>query len=220
MFTGYSDQTVDFFWQIRFNNSRDWFQPQKQTFQSVIMQPTKELANELYDWFQQEYPQRNLNVHISRIYRDARRLFGRGPLNDHLWFSFQTATERRELAPCFWFELGCDGYGYGMGCWSAAAVAVNYRKCVDLDPDGFDALVQRFDAQSRFQLTGESYARSKGHTDERIGAWYNKKNISLSCHRSYDETAYSHELVDTLKDGYRFLMPYFELLDRAYRMVE
>ena len=25
MFTGYSDQTVDFLWGIRFNNDRDWF---------------------------------------------------------------------------------------------------------------------------------------------------------------------------------------------------
>ena len=102
MFTGYTDQTVDVFWGIRFNNDRAWFAEHKQEFQDAVMTPTKALAGDLYDWFQEAYPDLHLNVHISRIYRDARRLFGRGPLNDHIWFSFQNAIENRGEAPCFW----------------------------------------------------------------------------------------------------------------------
>ena len=37
MFTGYSDKTVDFFWDIRFNNSREWFHPRKDQFNEYIM---------------------------------------------------------------------------------------------------------------------------------------------------------------------------------------
>ena len=115
MFTGYSDKTVDFFWDIRFNNSREWFHPRKDQFNAYIMDPTKALSGELYDWLTENYPQLHLNLHISKIYRDARRLFGRGPLKDHIWFSFQNELEGRENAPCLWFELGCEGYGYGFG---------------------------------------------------------------------------------------------------------
>lgn len=50
MFTGYSDKTVDFFWDIRFNNSREWFHPRKDQFNAYIMDPTKALSGELYDW--------------------------------------------------------------------------------------------------------------------------------------------------------------------------
>ena len=32
MFTGYSDQTVDFLWGIRFNNDRDWFLAHKEDY--------------------------------------------------------------------------------------------------------------------------------------------------------------------------------------------
>lgn len=117
MFTGYSDKTVDFFWDIRFNNSREWFHPRKDQFNAYIMDPTKALSGELYDWLTENYPQLHLNLHISKIYRDARRLFGRGPLKDHIWFSFQNELEGRENAPCLWFELGCEGYGYGFGYW-------------------------------------------------------------------------------------------------------
>ena len=121
MFTGYTDRTVDVFWGIRFNNDRAWFAEHKQEFQDAVMTPTKALAGELYDWFQENYPDLHLNVHISRIYRDARRLFGRGPLNDHIWFSFQNAIENRGEAPCFWFQVGADGYGCGAGWWMPAA---------------------------------------------------------------------------------------------------
>ena len=49
MFTGYTDQTVDVFWGIRFNNDRAWFAEHKQEFQDAVMAPTKALAAELYD---------------------------------------------------------------------------------------------------------------------------------------------------------------------------
>mgnify|MGYP000914389209 CR=1 FL=1 len=121
MFTGYSDKVGDFFWELRFNNSREWFNPRKEEFNQLVMQPTKALANELYDWFQEQYPALGLNLHISRIYRDARRLFGRGPLKDEIWFSFQNEIEHRDGAPNFWFEVGAEGYGLGFGYWMRAA---------------------------------------------------------------------------------------------------
>ena len=37
MFTGYTDQTVDVFWGIRFNNDRAWFAEHKQEFQDAVM---------------------------------------------------------------------------------------------------------------------------------------------------------------------------------------
>ena len=74
--------------------------------------------------------------------------------------------------------------------------------------------------QDVFQLEGESYARAKGHADERIGAWYNKKYISLSCERKYDDLCYSHDLVGVIEEGFAFLMPYYEFFDKSYRMAD
>ncbi len=221
MFEGFSDKTVDFFWQIRFNNSREWFQPRKDEFNAVIMQPTKELANELYGWFQENYPNLHLNLHISRIYRDARRLFGRGPLKDHIWFSFQNEIDKRAEAPCFWFELGCDGYGYGMGFYNAGAeMASRYRRHIDLDPGKLEKLAADVDGQDTFKLEGPEYAKAKGHKGDALEHWYNKRYFSLSCNRNYDALSYSPELVDALKDGFRFLMPYYEFVDKVYRAAD
>lgn len=220
MFTGYSDKTVDFFWELRFNNSREWFHPRKAQFQEYIMQPTKELSGALYDWLAEEYPQLHLNLHISKIYRDARRLFGRGPLKDHIWFSFQNELEGRQNAPCLWFELGCEGYSYGFGYWCEPAAAARFRKLADQKPQELAALVKRFDGQDTFILRGPEYARPKGHTDDALAGWYNRRAISLAFESAYDELSYSPALLDAVKEGYRFLIPYYEYFDKSYRMAD
>ena len=220
MFTGFSSEAVDFFWQIRFNNSREWFQPRKEEFSALVMRPTKQLAEELYDWFRQTYPELRLNLHISRIYRDARRLFGRGPLKDNIWFSFQNEIGTNGEAPCFWFELGCEGYGYGFGYWAQPSAAQRYRKKIDLEPKKFEKLVRSLEKQDVFVLEGPEYAKPKGHAAEPIGKWYNKKWVSLACHRSCDELFCSRELLTAVQDGFSSLVPFYRFMDQIYRSTD
>ena len=220
MFTGYSDKTVDFFWDIRLNNSREWFHPRKAQFDEYIMNPTKALSAELYDWLTESYPQEHLNLHISKIYRDARRLFGRGPLKDHIWFSFQNELEGRENAPCLWFELGCEGYGYGFGYWCRPDAAARFRKLADQDPKALEKLIRKLDKQDVFTLEGPEYARAKGHADDHLNHWYNRRSFSISCHRKYDALSYSRELLDAVKEGYAFLMPFYQYFNKSYRMAD
>lgn len=220
MFTGYTDQTVDVFWGIRFNNDRAWFAEHKQEFQDAVMAPTKALAAELYDWFQADYPDLHLNLHISRIYRDARRLFGRGPLNDHIWFSFQNAIENRGEAPCFWFQVGADGYGCGAGWWMPAASGVQLRRLLDHDLVRGEKLLRNLDAQNSFTLSGPAYARPKGHAAEPLGRLYNLRSFSLESMHPFDARSSSAALTDWVKDGFRFLLPYYQLFEQAYGMVD
>ena len=222
MFEGFSDGTVDFFWQIRLNNSREWFAQNREEFRRVIQEPVKALSDELYEWFRESWPELNLSVHISRIYRDARRLYGRGPLNDHLWFSLQSSDWAEEsAAPCFYFELGAEGYGYGMGffCPKAAQMA-RYRRAVDERPDELRALARGLDGQSVFALEGPDYAKPKGHADDPLGPWYNKKYWSLSCARGYDALSYSPELASAVREGFAFLVPYFRFVDGVFKQAE
>ena len=47
MFTGFTDETVDFMWGIRFNNERTWFEAHKETYLTQFYQPMRELGDEL-----------------------------------------------------------------------------------------------------------------------------------------------------------------------------
>ena len=220
MFTGYTDQTVDVFWGIRFNNDRAWFAEHKQEFQDAVMTPTKALARELYDWFQENYPDLQLNVHISRIYRDARRLFGRGPLNDHIWFSFQNAIENRGEAPCFWFQVGADGYGCGAGWWMPAASGVQLRRLLDNDPKRAEKLLRQLDAQQEYTLSGPVYARPKGHAGDPVGRLYNMRSFSIESMHSFDARSSGPELTEWVKNGFQLLIPFYQLFEQAYGMTD
>src|SRR5699024_2972284 len=94
MFQGFSGDTVDFLWGTRFNNERAWFEAHKEDYRAHLLAPMKELAAEVYDRFTEQCSDLALICKVSRIYRDARRLFGRGPYKDHLWLSIHRPEER------------------------------------------------------------------------------------------------------------------------------
>ena len=76
MFQGFTDETVDFMWGIRFNNERGWFMEHKGDYQRYFHEPMKALGAEVQEKLLERFPECGLNVKLSRIYRDARRLFG------------------------------------------------------------------------------------------------------------------------------------------------
>ena len=105
MFQGFSQETVDFMWGIRFNNERTWFEAHKEIYKTQFYQPMKELGEELYDHIREQRPDYGLICKTTRIYRDARRLHGRGPYKDNLWFTIEQPGESWTDRPSFWFEL-------------------------------------------------------------------------------------------------------------------
>ena len=55
MFNGFTQAASDFLWGIRFNNYRDWFMEHKQEYLTLVQQPLKELAGEVFDRFTEKY---------------------------------------------------------------------------------------------------------------------------------------------------------------------
>ena len=69
--TLYSEKTVEFLWSLRLNNSREWFRAHKAEYETLMLRPTKDLANALFEHLCDKAPQHDWKLHISRIYRDA-----------------------------------------------------------------------------------------------------------------------------------------------------
>ena len=117
MFEGFSQETADFLWELSFHNERPWFQAHREQFERCLNRPFRALAQDCWQRMSERFPERDFRMHVSRIYRDARRLFGRGPYKDHLWFTLFCG--RGDEDPCFWFELGAARWAYGLGFWGA-----------------------------------------------------------------------------------------------------
>ena len=98
-----------------------------------------------------------------------------------------------------------------MGFWCAkAAVMEQHRARMDRDYKPLLKLANRLDKQDVFVLEGPEYARKKQAPHPKLTDWYNKKSLSIGCTRPLDEGLYSPALVDTLVDGFTFLMPYYD----------
>lgn len=211
MFEGFSPQTVDFLWGIRFNNERSWFEAHKTDYQTYLLAPMKELAADVQAEMAERFAKVQLNVRVSRIYRDARRLFGRGPYKDHLWFSMYRWDKDDGSRPVFWFELAPDNWSYGMGFWMApAATMAKHRARIDHNYKPMLTLAHRLAKQDTFELEGPEYARRKEPPHKDLVSWYNKKSLSIGCSNSLSEELYDPSLVTLLADGFTFLMPYYD----------
>ena len=211
MFQGFTPEAVEFLWGIKFNNNREWFLPRKEQFLALVDRPMRELGSELFDAIAAAYPKQSLKLHVCRIYRDARRLFGRGPYKDHLWFCVEPPVEDWTMRPTFWFELGPDYWGYGMGCWMARPMDMaKLRSRIVRDPKPMEKLTKALRGQTEFTLGGDTYKRPKaGAPSELLAPWFQMKTISITHEEKLTEELFSRDVVDRIKTGYTFLLPYY-----------
>ena len=221
MFQGYTQETVDFMWGIRFNNERGWFLEHKQQYQTQLLEPTRALGEQVYEGVQEMLPHEPLMLKMSRIYRDARRLFGRGPYKDHLWFCVRTGDKDWTGRPTFYFEIAPEYYSYGMGFWQARAELMElFRRDLQERPDEFGRLVRLFNRQREFVLTGDSYARSKGEVSDLLRPWFQKKSLSLSHELPLDEKIFRPELAEEILAGFKTLVPFYKYFAALCASVE
>ena len=150
---------------------------------------------------------------MSRIYRDARRLFGRGPYKDHLWFSLRKPGEYDGAIPCFWFEIAPNHYGYGMGCWDMPPVTMaKLRARIDRDPKPVEKLARAVEKRGEFQMDGQVYKRPKGDPGPLLYPWYNCKQVSFACERGCEGVFFTPELTGQVLEGWKSLVPQYQFL--------
>lgn len=211
MFQGFSEQTIDFLWGIRFNNHREWFLEHKQAYLDDVYEPLKALGAELMEAMDELYPNEGLQLKVTRIYRDVRRVKYGGLYKDHLWLIIRVPSEEWAARPAFYFEISPEGYEYGMGYYCATPTQMEqYRRRIRRDPKPLEKLARKLEKQEIFHLEGDEYKRSKGETSQVLKPWFNRKNITLCTFRSPDERMTSPELVQDIVEGFKWLMPYYQ----------
>ena len=211
MFEGFSQEAVEFLWGIRFHNERSWFLEHKEDYLTLVDAPLRALADQMEETMREEFPRLGLEKKVSRIYRDARRLHGRGPYKDHMWFTLRHPEEG--AIPCFYFELAPEYYSYGMGIYDPTPLTMaKLRARIDRDPGPVEKLARRLAGQEEFVLEGECYKRPKGDPGPLLSTWYNRRRILLSSDHNCEGLLFTPQLAGQVLAGFRFLVPYYQYL--------
>ena len=215
MFTGFSQETSQFMMDLALNNDRPWFERHREVYERSLKKPMDELAKEVMAELVRRFPDDPFELHISRIYRDARRLFGRGPYKEELWFSIKPSRNMEGGGNLF---FGIDALSWQLGCdfWRDPKGMAGFRKSMDDDPETFLALARWFEGQTYWTLHGEDYKKPKGHAGDALAPWYNKKYFWMMHREPFNEKLFSHDFVALAADGLSALMPFYRYFLKVY----
>ena len=119
MFTGFPEETLQFFLDIRFHNDKTYFAEHKPRYERDVKAVFHAFIEELAPTMQEIDPLMEIRPYkcLARIHRDTRFSKDKSPFRDHLWLCFRRAAEPREGSVNFFFELGPTTLGWGMGTW-------------------------------------------------------------------------------------------------------
>lgn len=212
MLQGFSPETIDFLWGIRFNNNREWFAAHKEQYQRTLYEPMKALSAAVAAHFS-DVPE--LRMHLSRIYRDM-RMHPSTYYKDSLWFHLEQDGHGAVLeSPLLCFDINPEGYRFGflLACARASQMDALRRRMLER-PEEFLRLVTRAERESGAKLGGDRYKRPKPCPDERLTPYFSLKNFIAIVERAPDDLLFSLELVGEVCRVLRAWLPLYEFCMR------
>ncbi len=213
----FSQRSVDFLFENRLHDSREWFNEHREDYRIYVTEPMKELILELAPTILKIDPLIEINpARISRLYRDM-RLHPDSIFRDHIWYTFSRTREQYHALPGFYFSIGAAGISYGCGYYCASAGSMNALRSLMLAGD--DSFRQAFLAvgkQKTFSLYGDMYKRSKfPDQPEELRRWLDRKDIGLSCDTNDPGVMFSEKLAKKVASDFRRIAPFYDFCMKA-----
>jgi uncharacterized protein (TIGR02453 family) len=106
-FPGFSPDALAFLRALKRNNRREWFQPRKEKYETLIKLPMLELAGHLNEEFARFAPAyiNPPQKAVFRIYRDTRFSHDKTPYKSHIAAIFPRNTADKNRGACFYFHF-------------------------------------------------------------------------------------------------------------------
>lgn len=204
----------------RFNDSKDFYDDNKEAIKNGIIMPLRHLVSDL------TYTMHKINPDIivdpvrciSRVRRDTRYTHDKSLYRENMWIMFRHVKNQLPTA-VLWFEVKQNGFEYGCGVVSTTPSFMEYfRECLMSDNDRFIDAIKPL-KRNKFTLDTDSYKRSKadlvGVTGE-LKKWYDSKDIFvIKRHSGIELLDKPEKLLTLLKKDYKSLAKFYTYLHQA-----
>ena len=162
MFSGFTDETFQFFTAIRFNNNPAFFHGNHDWYERAVRRPLKDLAagmGEAVLSVDEDLETRPEKV-ISHINRDLRFTNDKSPYRDHMWLSFRRPGTRQSVGISIYVGIDerCVSYGFGMYDEDKRLMNGLRRQLLTAPEEFEEALTQ---ALGKYQMFAHTYKRMK-----------------------------------------------------------
>lgn len=182
-FEGFAPETFRFFKELEANNNRQWFETNKHTYETHILQPMRALFMALAPVMHGIDPDFDMRPQraLSRIYRDVRFSKDKTPYKPMMWMVYQLPVSREVWTdyPCYYLELRPDAYSLGLGLFGPKKkVMNNWRDAIAYQPEEFQRITQETVLGRGYHINGELYKRPlPNDLPEYFQPWMQRKGI-------------------------------------------
>lgn len=215
-FSGFTQQTFEFFMKIGFDNTPQHFEALRSEFNEVVLAPLKQLSLGVSPTLAKIDGRLDLRPvmggTISRIRRDTRFSKNKAPYRTKMWLKFITKDPGMRLA--FYFDLDPAGCVLGLGTsHSTPQEMTEKRRYFLAHPHQTRQMIDQYAALG-FVLGGPCYKRPPQTSEDPVlmellarKYFYFEKPVSM-------ETVYASSLVDTLAEGYTQLADFYHFFNK------
>lgn len=216
-FTGFLPETIDFLWELRMNNSKEWMDENRERYKAVLKEPFDQLALELAE-LSPQFSGKRMGFSVSRINRDIRYSKDKSPYRACRWtvlYDDRLHGTEWKLRPTFYFELQPEGFVHGLGMWCATPAYLKaYRKRIESDLGGFLRLAKRVERDPIFHLEGDAYKKIKNESlVPLVQSWYGKKELLIVAHGGIEDILFRPELPQYLAEEWSRLKGLYGFLN-------
>ena len=218
MFTGFTDETVRFFMDLKFHNNIEFFHANHDRYVETVQHPFYEMIDDLAPVILRIDPLMEIRPYkcLSRIHRDTRFSRDKSPYRDHHWFLFRRAAEPRDQSLFYFFEFGPDRLDWGMGIWGENRELMDlFRKRMRANPEN---IITLFDDMNLYQrqlfLGGTAFKRMDipPEIPERLRRWYSCKEMYIGKDNPPFQWAFTEEVIREVRRDFQVLAPFYQLL--------
>jgi uncharacterized protein (TIGR02453 family) len=165
-FQGFSKETLRFFKDLKKNNSKKWFEAQKQDYENYVMQPAKAFVMAMGDKLRTHVPDivavPKVNKSLFRINRDTRFSPDKSPYKTNMGIFFWEGNRPRMECSGFYFHLEPKVLMLGVGIYMFPKYLFDtFRNSVVHSKFGEDLadIVAKIEKKKGYQIGGKHFKR-------------------------------------------------------------
>ena len=222
MFTGFPEETLQFFLDIRFHNDKAYFAEHKLRYEKDVKAVFHAFIEDLAPEMQKIDPLMEIRPYkcLARIHRDTRFSKDKSPFRDHLWLCFRRAAEPREGSVNFFFEMGPTTLGWGMGTWGENRPMMDaFRRQMAANPKKYAKIIDGCRlTENDFTVWNQTWKRMEVPPSVPLGlkGWYCSKEVYVGKAHPDMALVNSRAILDAVAADFKRLAPLYHLLRGAY----
>ncbi len=213
-FSGFYDQTNEYFWGASLDNSKSFYEKNKENYVNYVKQPLHALHQTLLPVAQEidegicVTPARC----VSRAFNDFRYSGKIHPIKNymHLHFCASVAQEDKDT-PGLYFGASYNGWNCGFFVYHATnAGMAAFREAILADVDAFVCIAKKIKKDSRIQIEGEDYKRDHyPDLPPEAKEYLNKKRFRLVAKHQPDDCYFSSSLAKEITSVWQTVAPMY-----------